>query len=156
MKRILSSLLAVGLLAAVGCNVSKPGGTSGSAPAAGSSTTGGAAAAVGLAPKPGQFTISGPTLETNVKQGEEKPIALSVSRGEGATQTIKFSAESPSPKIKVSFAKDSLAAADGKEATMKVAAEKDAPLGHHVVKVKASPETGDATMLDVKIEVVKP
>ena len=129
MKRLCAVVLAAGLLAAVGCLRSTT-----SEPAANT------------------FTLQAPAGTTALKQGESKVVTLSVRRGADFKQAVKLTADKTPPGVKVEFTPPEVKP-DAKEAEMKITAEKDAALGDGKVAVKAAPESGSATTLDVPVKV---
>jgi len=101
-----------------------------------------------------KFTVTAPTLTTNIKQGDKQSIKISVDRGKDFKQGVKFEAK-PTDKVKADFAKSNLAASETGDAMMTVTVDKDAPLGEHIIKVTATPDNGAATSVDVKVNVEK-
>ena len=147
MKRLLAGVLAVGLVALIGCdNSSTPGGP------------GASGASSNKKPMIGQadetFTLSMPTLSTSIKQGETKSVTIGIKRGKNFDEdvSLKFdglpkgvTVEPAGPQIKhgESEAKISLKAAD------------DATLGDHTLKVTGKPTKGTDASSDLSITVNK-
>lgn len=137
MSNRIFSLFACGTLALtglVGCNKSSEGGAPGTA---------------------NSFKVSGPTMATTLKQGDKQTVTITLERGADFKQTVKLDSNAPKG-LKVDFDKSTVKASDAKEVSLSITAEKDAPLGDHVVKVMAKPETGNETTVDVKVTVVAP
>jgi uncharacterized membrane protein len=137
MHRLLSTcLVAAGLtLGSLGCNKSPEGGQTGRNSA-----------------DEKTFTVTGPTLETTIKQGEKRAIDLTMDRDDNFTSKVTFSAEEPEG-LQVNFPKAMFEPKDGEKVQMMVTAEKDAVPGEKTITVTAKPETGAATSLQVKVEV---
>lgn len=141
MKKLLASVVALGLAFAIGCeNKSPPGGPG----ATGNNKTSDRALTFKINP-PGSVTL---------KQGEEKEIRVKVDRGKEFKQDVTLKFENPKG---ISVKPESITVKAGDtEAAVKVHADKDAPLGDkNVVRVVATPEKGEATNanIDVKVEV---
>ncbi|MBN9522008.1 hypothetical protein J0H58_26415 [bacterium] len=101
------------------------------------------------------FTITTAPGDTNLKPGEEKTILLTMRRDDHFTQPVSLKADSQSPTISAHVNKTRMEGSD-REVTLTVKAATDAPKGHHVIKVTGTPEKGQPTSLDVKVEVVSP
>jgi uncharacterized membrane protein len=144
-------------LFAVGCgNTSPTGGKLGGAAASGSSSGGNTTPANTTAgsanDKSATFTVKGPALTPSITQGEKKNIALTLDRGATFKDSVKLTAEAPKG-LKVEFGHATVAAGDPAETSMTVEAAADAAIAEHVVKVTATPASGAATSLDVKVKV---
>jgi uncharacterized membrane protein len=105
--------------------------------------------------KSDKFTVSGPTMAPTVKQGDRQTVSVTVNRGADFKDSVKLSADAPKG-LKATFDKGTVEGSDPKEAAMTVEAAKDAPLGEHMIKVTATPGTGAATTLEVKVKVEAP
>ena len=101
------------------------------------------------------FTFTPPTLPVMLKQGDKQTVNLTLDRGSAFQQSVKFDAQAPKG-LKVDFDKSTVKPGDAKEVAMSIAADKDAPLGDHVIKVTGKPDTGNATTVDVKVTVSAP
>jgi uncharacterized membrane protein len=145
MKRACAVLITSALMVFLGCNQSEPGGpgarrTDNKSPVTGS-------------PKNETFRVSVPATEPSLKQGEQKEVDIAVNRSKDFKQdvTLTFKGDKgvtvtpPSATVKAS----------DKDTTVKVkvAAEKDAPVGEATVQVTAKPETGDPTSAEFKVKV---
>ncbi len=130
--RLICGSVALGLVIAVaGCrNASKPGGGT---------------------ERRDQFTLKAPMTSTTVQQGETQTINLTFDRGKDFNQTIKLSA-APPKGIDAEISPASLTATE-KEIHLKVTAHKDAPVGDETIRVTATPDSGKATYVDVKVKV---
>lgn len=98
------------------------------------------------------FTVSGPTMATTIKQGDRETVKISLSRGSDFKKDVKLDATAPSG-LKVDLGKKTVAASDPAEVTMTIEVDKGATLGDHVIKVTATPDSGAATHVDVKVKV---
>ena len=138
MKRL---TLLFGVLLALGCNQNPPGG-----PGASQKQP-----VTGMADN--TFKLSGPMTETNIKQGETKTVTVSISRGKNFDQDVTLNVMAPPKGITITPTNGAIKASD-KETTLTIEAAKDAALGHHEIKIEATPNKGGAkTNLDIKIEV---
>lgn len=102
--------------------------------------------------KAATFSIKGPATTPSMTQGEKKNVVLTLDRGNDFRDTVKFSAEAPKG-LKVEFGKASVAAGEPADVNMSVEAAADAAAAEHNIKVTATPATGAATALDVKVKV---
>lgn len=100
------------------------------------------------------FSVSVPTLSTTVKQGETKPVSVSIKREKNFDEdvTLKFAdlpkgvtLEPASPVIK----------RGDTEAKLMLKAEDDAALGDFTIKVTGHPAKGADASHDFKITVAK-
>lgn len=102
------------------------------------------------------FTISGPSLTTTVeKGGQPAEIDLRLKPDENFAQTVKFETnevEGLSFEMKPSI----LHPDDAKDLKLMVSAANQANVGEKVIRVTATPETGQAVSIDVKVDVVTP
>jgi len=101
----------------------------------------------------GSFTISGPT-PTTIKQDNKETLKLSLDRKSDFKQDVKLSV-TPPEHLKAELNKDTIKASEPADFTLTVTVAKDAALGDHVIKVTATPTSGTATSLDVKVKVEK-
>jgi uncharacterized membrane protein len=140
MKKLCACLVAVGLLVFTGCNTSGTGG----GPETG-----------------GTFTITGPsnTPETRVKQGESKPVEISVNRKGGFKEDITFSAklkeEDKAKGVTLSFEPETLKGSETNKVTLHIKAADDAAVGEYTATVIAKPAKGTSQNIDVKFKVEK-
>jgi hypothetical protein len=100
------------------------------------------------------FKISKILGDVNLTQGGASEKTIDFTRSNNFTQNVKLEAQKVPDKIKVEFSPATVKASD-KSAVMKVNAEKDAPVGTHTIRVQATPDMGDATFIDVNIDVKK-
>lgn len=140
------SLAAALVLSFAGCNRESPKGGPGAdkankgTPAAGDKTD--------------TFSIKVPSGNTNITQGEQKELSLSVSRGNNFDQDVTLTFKSTEAGITVT--PESVTAkkgGDDPKITVKVA--DTATVGTTNVKVTGTPKTGAAATVDMGIEVKK-
>jgi len=129
------SLAALVAALAVGCNKSPEGGTPGTS---------------------SNFTITGPTTSTTIKQDNSESVKVTLNRGKDFKQNVKLAVAGPSDKVKAELNKTSVTAADPGEVVLKITVAKDAPLGEQILKVTGTPEGGTPTEVPVKIVVAAP
>jgi hypothetical protein len=150
MKTLGSGLLILALMA-VGCGKeSEPGGP-------GASTKPGGTVAPGTTANGGSkalentFTIKVPATETSIDQGENKDITVAVDRGDQFKQKVALAFAGPEGVTVTPASGD--VTADLKDMKVNVAVAPGTALGHHELKVTATPETGKAVTEVIKIEV---
>lgn len=129
----LAAAFSFAIAGAVGCNKSPEGGVAGTS---------------------NSFKVSAPTLPTTIKQGDKQTVSVSVDRDSGFQQAVKLDAQAPNG-LKAEFDRKTVKGGDPKDVALSITADKDAALGDHVVKVTATPETGSATTVDVKVTVTQ-
>ncbi len=101
------------------------------------------------------FTISAPTMPTTIKQDNRESVTLTLKRGKDFKQSVKLAASSPTDKVKAELNKTAVAPSDPGDVSLTLQVAKDAPLGDHTIHVTATPDSGQATSVDVKIKVEK-
>jgi uncharacterized membrane protein len=112
-------------------------------------------------PKGGQvasgeaFKIQVPLLPLEIKQGDRQTITLSVKRGDLFKQDVKLEFKS-SKGITVNPTSTVVKGSDTKDVSLQIMAPKDAALGDYRVSVIGTPQTGEATAIDIKVKVVAP
>jgi uncharacterized membrane protein len=129
MKTLIASLLVVGLVALVGCNQSPTGGTAGE-----------------------EFRLSAPVMPTSIKQGDTQTITLSVNRDRDFQRDVMLNVDAPKG-LRAELSDTKVEASDKGDVTMKISADKDAPVGDHMIKVKGTPERGTPTAVEVKVKI---
>lgn len=126
----------VGLV--VGCNKSPEGGTPGTN---------------------ASFKLSLPTdlaMAKPIKQDTSESFDCSVDRGSDFKKDVKLKVEGPA-KLDVKLSKDTVKASDGDtKFNIIVKADKDAPVGDHVIKVTGTPDGGSPTTGEFKVKVTAP
>jgi uncharacterized membrane protein len=101
------------------------------------------------------FTISLPSMETHLKQGEKKTVKISISRGKNFDQDVKLEMTGLPKGVTANPGSPSIKSSD-KEADVTFEASKDAEIGDFTVHVTATPaHTGAATSADLKLGVKK-
>jgi uncharacterized membrane protein len=133
MTRTCMALLACVLIVGSGCNTSSSGGSPGTADS---------------------FKINAPTIATNIKQGEKEHVKLSLTRGSDFKKTVDLKADAPTG-IKVTMVNTRVASGEPAEFTITVDVDKSAPLGDHKIKITGTPESGNATSVDVPVKVTE-
>jgi len=101
------------------------------------------------------FRISVPALDTSVKQGEVQTVAVSLLRGKNFKQDVTLQV-SATKGISVAPTEVSVKASDKPDVQLRVDAAKDAAIGEYRVYVKGRPQTGEATSVEFKVNVVAP
>ena len=145
MPRACAVLFVSVLMVCLGCNQSEPGGPGARRTDNKNPVTG--------APKNETFRISAPAMETSVKQGEEKEISISVDRSKDFKQDVTLTLK-PDKGITVTPSSTTVKAEDkDTKVKVKVAADKEAPIGEATVHVTAEPESGESTSADFKVNV---
>src|SRR4051794_8709387 len=130
-RKILTLSLSLTVLVLAACNKSSSGGNPGTNDS---------------------FQLKGPTLTTHLKPGERQIVQVTISRGSDFKQGLALDVAEPKG-LKVTLDRKRVASADPAEVNLTVEAEKGAPLGEALVKVTATPDTGAAASLDVKVRV---
>lgn len=133
--------LAAGLVLAVGCNQSDPGGP-------GTRTS--------KKPVVGQandtFKLEAPSTETSIKQGETKTVTVSIDRGTNFDQDVKLEMSEMPKGITVTPSSTAIKASD-KEVQLTIVAAKDAALGHHTITLWGVPARDPATKTSVTLKI---
>lgn len=133
-NRIMASfVVSAALIGAAGCNQSPQGGNPGTNDS---------------------FKVSAPSMATTLKQGEKETVKLSVVRGTDFKKAVAIKADAPTG-LKVVMNTTSVKASDPADLSFTVEADKTAPLGDHTVKITATPDSGAATVVDVKVTVTE-
>jgi uncharacterized membrane protein len=140
MKRSILGCAAVALAAIVGCNESPRGGGTGTA----------AGRDAGRASE--TFTIKAPAMATNINQGDQETVKLTVDRGDDFKKAVTLKVDAPKG-IEVTLQPSNVKASDPEEVTATIKVANDAPVGDHVVKVTGTPESGAAPAVDFKVKV---
>jgi len=94
------------------------------------------------------------TLPTTIKQGNSETVKLTLDRGKDFKEGVKLKIETPD-KVKAEY-KETIAASDPPEITVKLDVDKAAAVGEHTIKVTATPDKGKATSGEFKIKVANP
>ncbi len=157
MKRFIVGLCVAGLVAFTGCsNTSSTGGRPGTGGLGGGKTTGtGATGTPTNAPHGNRetFELKGPTGTEKVEQGTSVKFKLSISRGKDFKDNVMLKAESPDPKLHVTLEPNEFRGSENKDVEVTVAADPDAKIGEDHVRITGTPQSGNPTTLDVKVDV---
>jgi len=100
-----------------------------------------------------QFSVKVPSGATNVTQGKQKEVTISLNRGSSFKEPVKVKIDAPAG-IKAVPAETTIPADDNK-AKVTLEAADDATVGRHTVTVTGIPETGNSTSVDMDVEVKK-
>jgi len=134
MSKQLLAMAAAGLIAAfggLGCNKSPEGGVTGTK---------------------NSFKVSAPTIPTMLKQGDKQTVTVTLDRDSAFQQTVKLDAVAPKG-IKADFDRTTVKSSDPKDVSLSITADKDVALGDHVIKITATPDSGSATSVDIKVTI---
>jgi len=144
------ALAATFSLVLVGCNRESPKGGPG-ADKANKGTTG--TTTTDSSDRSETFTIKVPPGNTNVKQGEQTEMNISISRGKNFDQDVTLTFAPPEG---VQVTPDTVKAKKGDDsAKITVKALDNATPGTTNIKVTGTPATGTATSVDMGIEIKK-
>ena len=98
------------------------------------------------------FRISAPALATDIKQGELQTVRLTLERGAGFKQRVMLELIAPAG-IEVDPLDATVEPGDKGELQLKIVVAKDAPIGEHLILVRAVPDKGEPTETEFKITV---
>ncbi len=98
------------------------------------------------------FKLKAPAMSTVLKQGDRETVTVTLDRGPAFKQHVRMEAQSPKG-LKVSLANTRINNEDKADVAVTVEADPAAPLGDHVVKVIATPDSGAATSVDFTVKV---
>lgn len=141
------SLAAAFLLFTAGCNRESPKGGPGADKANKGTNTSGSNDTANT------FSINVPSGNTNVTQGEQTEIGVSISRGSNFTQDVKLTFKAPEG---VQVVPDTVTAKKGgDDAKITVKAADTATPGTTNLKVTGTPATGNPVSVDLGIEIKK-
>jgi len=98
------------------------------------------------------FTLRGPATSTTIAEGEVQTVSLTVDRGKDFNQTVKLSAEAPF-NFAPEFDHNVIRPNDNGEVKMKILVAKETEPGTHTLRVIGTPEQGNATALELKVNV---
>jgi uncharacterized membrane protein len=133
MKTVITILMALFLIAVLGCQSPRGGGA-----------TGGEG-----------FRINTPTFDTRLKQGETQNVTISLSRGEHFKRDVRLEIR-PSKGISVNPTSVLVRGSDSPDVQLQIAAARDANLGEYRIHIKGTPEAGEPTSTEFKVQVVEP
>lgn len=100
------------------------------------------------------FTIDGPGTTTSIKQGETQTVNLKVNRGSEFRQGVKLKANAPTG-IDVVLSDSTVQPTDKNDVNIKVAVGANASPGEHIIQVTGTPDQGNVTTLDLKVNVTE-
>jgi len=136
-RQVLLASMALAMAGLLGCNESHPGGKT-------SDRT----------PSKETFSLKAPATSTTIKQGDKQTVKLTVDRGGEFKKDVTLKAESPAG-ISVDLEPRTVKASDNTAVNATVSVGKDAAIGDHTISVTGTPESGNATSIDIKIKVEK-
>ena len=98
------------------------------------------------------FKIAVPAMATDVKQGEVQTVRVAVERGAGFKEGVKLEVKAP-VGILVEPNDATVQPSDKGDIQLTITVAKDAAIGEHLIQVKGTPGTGEATETEFKITV---
>ena len=101
------------------------------------------------------FKIVSPPFDTTIKQGDTASVAISLDRGDSFKRNVTLHIQA-STGISVEPTEALIKGSDKPELTLRITAGKDANIGTYQVFVKATPQTGESTSAQIKVNVVSP
>ena len=99
------------------------------------------------------FKIDVPTFAVKVKQGEIQAINIKLQRGESFKQDVMLELQT-ADDISITPDKILVKASDKSEVQFTIEVPKDAAIGKYIVSVTGTPETGEPTSVEFKVNVV--
>ena len=100
-----------------------------------------------------RFSITVPTFDTSIKQGEVQTVTISLQRAADFNEDVTLQVKA-SKGIRVEPAGATVKASDKPDVQLQVDVATDAVIGEYHVYVKGTPVTGEATSVEFKVEVV--
>ena len=134
MKKVITIVLILALMAVYGCQSSSPRG--------------------GSVLEGEGFKIAVPTFTTDIKQGEVKNVTISLERGKYFKQDVKLQIEAKG--ISVDPTSVIIKSSDKPDVQLRIAAAQNAALGEYRVSVRGIPKTGEPTSTEFNVKVVSP
>ncbi len=98
------------------------------------------------------FRISVPAMATAINQGELQTVRVAVERGEGFKQGVRLEMKAP-PGVQVEPSSTTVQPGDEGDVQLKITVAKDAGIGEHKILVKGTPDKGEPTETEFKINV---
>jgi len=135
MKKVITIVLILALMAVYGCQSSSPRG--------------------GSVLEGEGFKIAVPTFTTDIKQGEVKNVTISLERGKYFKQDVKLQITT-STGISVDPTSVIIKASGIPAVQLRIAAAQNASLGAYRVSVRGIPKTGEPTSTEFNVKVVSP
>ena len=100
-----------------------------------------------------RFSITVPTFDTSVKQGEVQTVTISLQRAADFNEDVTLQVKA-SKGIRVEPASATVKASDKPDVQLQVDAATDAAIGEYHVYVKGTPVTGEATSVEFTVKIV--
>lgn len=101
------------------------------------------------------FKVVVPGTDTEIKQGEVQTVAVTVERGESFKRDVKLEV-SPSKGLSIDPSTMTVRASARPDVQLRVTAAKNAAIGDYRIRVKATPDSGEATTVEFVVKVVAP
>ena len=133
MKAAISILLALFLIAAVGCESPRGGG-----PAGGE-----------------EFRIRVPAFDTRVQQGSSEYTTVTLNRGRHFRRDVDLEFRA-TEGIHISPTSTTVRAGDSPDVQLRIEAPREAALGEYRIHVRGVPDRGEPTSTEFRVRVVEP
>jgi uncharacterized membrane protein len=102
----------------------------------------------------GRVRVVVPEEATNVKQGDNQTITVSIDRGSALKETIQIDVQyPPSRGITVVPSTKVVLPSENGEVQLKITATAEAPVGISTILVTVTPEKGEAVQAELKVNV---
>jgi hypothetical protein len=98
------------------------------------------------------FRITVPATAADVNQGEVVTVRLVLERGAAFKQPVKLEAKAPAG-VQVELTNATVQPGDKGDVQLTITAAKDAALGEHKIFVKGTPDKGEPTQTEFRINV---
>ena len=145
MNRLMCTLMSAALLTIAGCkNESDPGG-----PGVTARSESGAPARTET--RENTFTLKVPSGTTDVERGKREEVTISIERREGFNQDVRLKFKTPAG-VKITPA-DPVIKAGQNDTKVFIEAENEAVPGEKTIEVTATPQTGAATSMTMRVKV---
>ena len=101
------------------------------------------------------FKIAVPNFSTEINQGDRQNVTISLHRDENFKRDVTLEIRA-SKGISVEPTNVVVQASDTPDIQLRIAAAKDAAIGEYRIYVKGTPQTGESTSTEFKVNVVAP
>ena len=98
------------------------------------------------------FRIAVPGTAADVNQGEVVTVRLTLERGAAFKQPVKLEAKAPAG-VQIELANATVQPGDKGDVQLTITVAKDVALGEHKIGVKGTPDTGEPTQTEFRINV---
>jgi uncharacterized membrane protein len=92
-------------------------------------------------------------MTTKVEQGTSKTFKIGISRGSDFKDDVTLKADSPDSKLTVTFDQNAFKGSEKKDIEATVKAADDAKIGESTIAITGTPQSGEPTTLNVKVDV---